>query len=156
MHFLDAWTQLPPLDLFRLVPPAGLLALAAFVPGRRSGRIMAAIVAFFALLLAELGPRWPIGAAWSALWILVAWRVGIRRRAPDQAAPARPGGVESAAVGTLLGLALLALLVAAVARQDLDPDDSRGASYGLFMVCAGLLQLMLRRDESCSVHCTRM
>jgi hypothetical protein len=96
--------------------------------------------------LGEAGPRWPIGVAWTLLWAGVAWRAGAGGRAVRNPVAARPGGVESGTVGLLLGLVLLALLVAAVARQDLSPEDGRRASYGLLVMCLGLLHLMLRRD----------
>jgi hypothetical protein len=48
-------------------------------------------------------------------------------------------------VALMLGLALLALLVAAVARQDMSPEDGRRASYGTAMLGLGLLHLMMRR-----------
>jgi hypothetical protein len=146
VHFLDAWTQTSPFDLARLLLPAGLLALAAFVPGRGTGRVAAAAVAIAVLFLGELGPLVPIGLGWAALWGCVAWRVGRGGSRSSRPFPWHSGGIESGAVGLLLGLALLALLIAAVARQDLPADDGRRASYGLLAVCVGLLQLMLRRD----------
>src|SRR5205085_10988908 len=49
-------------------------------------------------------------------------------------------------VGLMLGVALLALVAAAVARQDLTPVETRSASWGLLLLSLGLLHLMLRRD----------
>jgi hypothetical protein len=46
----------------------------------------------------------------------------------------------------MLGVTLLALLVAAIARQDLPAAEGRAASLGLALLCLGLLHLMLRRD----------
>src|SRR5437773_1502173 len=100
-------------------------------------------MALLVLFLGELGPRWPVGVGWAALWGVVAWNA---RPAPRARARGTPGGTESGVVGLMLGLALLALLLAAVARLDLDAAGSRGASYGVLLLCLGLLHLMLRRD----------
>jgi hypothetical protein len=145
VHFLDSWTELPPLDLLRLLAPVALLAAGGLLPGRRIARLTAIAVALFIPALRELGPWWPWGAAWTALWLGVAWRVGETGPAQRAGRP-RAGGVESGAVGLLLGLVLLALLVAGVARQNLSHADGRLASYGLLVMCLGLLHLMLRRD----------
>ena len=143
MHFLDSWTRLPAADLLRLLTPAALLCLAVFVPTRWIARATAAGMALLVLFLGELGPRWPVGVGWAALWGVVAWNA---RPAPRARARGTPGGTESGVVGLMLGLALLALLLAAVARLDLDAAGSRGASYGVLLLCLGLLHLMLRRD----------
>jgi hypothetical protein len=126
--------------------PAVLLAASAFVPGRRIARGIAATFALFMPFMGEAGPRWPIGAGWALLWAGVAWRAGAGGRAVRNRVAARPGGAESGMVGLLLGLVLLALLVGAVARQGLSPEAGRRASYGLLIMCLGLLHLMLRRD----------
>jgi peptidoglycan/LPS O-acetylase OafA/YrhL len=60
----------------------------------------------------------------------------------------RRGGLESGAVGLLLGVALMLLLIVAVARQNLDEAPTRDSSYALFLVTLGLLHLMLRRHVS--------
>ena len=142
MHFLDSWTRLPAADLLRLLTPAALLSLAVFVPTQWIARASAAGMALMVLFLGELGPRWPVGVGWAALWGVVAWNA---RPAPPKRARGTPGGAESGVVGLMLGLALLALLLAAVARFDLDPAGSRGTSYGVLLLCLGLLHLMLRR-----------
>ncbi|OGF17984.1 MAG: hypothetical protein A2W00_02355 [Candidatus Eisenbacteria bacterium RBG_16_71_46] len=144
MHFLDSWTELSPLDLGRLLLPAACVALCILLPGRRVARIAAAGVALSVLLLREIG-AWPLIAAWSAVWALVAWRAGAATSRTGPASTTRVGGVESGAVGLMLGVALLALLVAAVARQNLSPEDGRRASWGLLVMGLGLLHLMLRR-----------
>ena len=145
MHFLDSWTRLPAADLLRLLTPAALLSLAVFVPTQWIARASAAGMALMVLFLGELGPRWPVGVGWAALWGVVAWNA---RPAPPKRARGTPGGAESGVVGLMLGLALLALLLAAVARLDLDAAGSRGASYGVLLLCLGLLHLMLRRDAT--------
>ena len=145
MHFLDSWTRLPAADLLRLLAPAALLSLAVFVPTQWIARATAAGMALMVLFLGELGPRWPVGVGWAALWGVVAWNA---RPAPPKRARGTPGGAESGVVGLMLGLALLALLLAAVARFDLDPAGSRGTSYGVLLLCLGLLHLMLRRDAT--------
>jgi hypothetical protein len=145
MHFLNAWKDLAPRELLRLSLPVLVLVVALFLPGRRVARVAALLVALAALSLHELGPLWPLRAAWAGLWIIVAWRLG----EPDskrERAMGRPGGIESGTVGLMLGVALLVLLIAAVARQDLSPVDARSVSYGLVVLCLGLLHLMLRRD----------
>ena len=145
MHFLDSWTQLSFFVLARLMFPIAVLAMGVFLPGRRTARVIAILVAIAVLFLGEVGLEPPLRAGWALLWLLVAWRAGSRRwRTPSMAA--RPGGVESAAVGLLIVLALLALLIGAVARQNLSPEFGRRASYGLLFMCVGLLHLMLRRD----------
>jgi hypothetical protein len=55
------------------------------------------------------------------------------------------GGLESGTVGLLLGPALLALLIAGVARLDLDAALTRQCSLGVLLVSLGFLHLMLRR-----------
>lgn len=145
MHFLDSWTGLAPLALARLLLPAALLAITAFLPGRSIARAAALACALFVPLLHELGPGW-LRAAWSLLWLGVAWRVGSGGPTIRSAITPRAGGMESGTVGLMLGLVLLALLVAGIARQNLTPADGRVASYALLMMCVGLLHLMLRRD----------
>jgi hypothetical protein len=145
MHFLDSWTQLSPLVLARLIFPVALLGLAVFLPGRRTARVTATLVAIAVPFLEGIGLAPALRAAWTALWAGVAWRAGSARwRAPNVSS--RFGGMESGLVGLLIVLALIALLVAAVARQDLSPEFGRRASYGLLFMCLGLLHLMLRRD----------
>jgi hypothetical protein len=58
---------------------------------------------------------------------------------------ARLGGLESGTVGLLIGPALLALLLAGVARLDLDASLTRQCSFGMLLVSLGFLHLMLRR-----------
>jgi hypothetical protein len=144
VHFIDSWTELQALDLFRLLLPALLVTATMFVPGRPSSGPAAALVAISVVFLPELGPP-PITFGWVALWLVVAWKVGERGAEGPETQAQRPGGAESGAVGLLLGSALLALLVAGVARQDLAPEDGRRASWGLVMLGLGLLHLMLRR-----------
>lgn len=145
MHFFDAWSELPPFDLVRLVVPLGFLTLGTLLPGGRAARLAALGVAAGIPLLRELAvPAW-MGAGWTALWVFVAWRSGSDpESAPRPLAPTR-SVLESGTVGLLLGLLLLALLVAAVARQDMSPEEGRRASYGAALLGVGLLHLMLRR-----------
>ena len=144
MHFLDAWLGSPPLDLLRSAVPAGLLLLAVLAPGRLTARLAALGVALALPLLPELAaPGW-VTAGWVALWLLVAWWAG--RPASGAAGPgASLGGLESGAIGLALGLALLALVEAGVARLDLDGALTRRASCGVLLIVLGLLHLMLRR-----------
>lgn len=144
MHFLDAWLGLPPAHLIRSVLPAALVALAVFLPGRQSARLAAAGIAVTLPLLPQLALPGALVAGWVALWLLVAWQAG----RPGQRAArtgARLGGLESGTIGLVLGLALLALAEAAVARLDLDVELTRRASGGVLLVGLGLVHLMLRR-----------
>ena len=147
MHFLDSWSQLSPLEFARWMLPAVLLGINVFVPGRPIARVTAVGVALALLMPHGIGLSGALRFAWVMLWLVVAWAVGSGKPAATQQRIARPGGIESGAVGLLLGLALLTLLVVAVARQDLAPPDGRRASFGLLLVCLGLLHLMLRRDS---------
>jgi hypothetical protein len=145
LHFLDAWTSLPPFELLRLLIPAGLLLAAVFVPGRRMARVVALAVA------ATLPGHPDLGAdllpwGWCALWIAVAWGVGVARGPSSTELPPRPGGFESGAVGLLLSLAIVTLLVVAIGRQNLTLDITRRASYAVLLIGAGVLHLLLRRD----------
>lgn len=144
MHFLDSWTELATLDLVRLLAPAALLVITIFLPGRHIARPAAIGVSIAVIFLPELGSPWLI-AGWAAVWLAIGLLVG---RVPANAAitPAtRAGGAESLIIGLLVGLGLLALLTAGVARQDLSPEDGRRASWGLLIMGLGLLHLMLRR-----------
>lgn len=145
MHFLDAWTRLSALDLVRLMLPVSLLAIATFLPGRRVARGAALAVAVVLPTVRELGTGAIGTVAWVLLWIAIAWQAGDPHGQYDRPQVTRQGGVESGMVGLLIGLALLGLLVAAVARQNLSPEDGRRASFGLLLMVLGLLQLMLRR-----------
>ncbi len=145
MHFLDAWAELSAFDLARVLTPLGLLVATTFLPGRALARVAALGVAASLPLLRELGT--PPGATigWVLLWLVLVFLT----HEPDEAAR-RPlaqsrGVVESGAVGLMLGLALGLMLMMAVARQDMSPEETRRASYGAAMLVVGLLHLMLRR-----------
>jgi hypothetical protein len=143
VHFADTWTELSPLDLVRLLAPVALLVLTLFAPGRRAARPATAMVAIAVAFIPELGPPLLV-FAWGLLWLVVAWFVGTPSGDAGET-PRPPGGAESGVVGLGLGVALLALLLAGVARQDLAPEDGRRASWGLLVLGVGLLQLMVRR-----------
>jgi hypothetical protein len=144
VHFLDAWTTLTPFALLRLLIPAGVLLAAVFIPGRPTARLAALVVAASMPGHPDLGagamPWW-----WCGLWVAVAWTSGVGGRA-HSTLPPRPGGLESAAVGLLLSVALVTLLVVAIGRQDLSLDATRRASYALLLIGAGVLHLLIRRD----------
>ena len=76
MHFVDAWVSLPPLDLIRLLLPAGFLVLAVFLPGRGAARLTALGVALCLPLVRELEVPPRLLVAWVGLWILIAWQAG--------------------------------------------------------------------------------
>lgn len=145
MRFLDSWTELSPFDLVRLLLPAGCLIVAAFVPGRRLSRIVALLVAASIPMLRELGVSPWVSAGWVLLWLAVAWQAGLANESASRPLAATRGALEAGAVGLLLALAVLALLIASVARQDLAPEDARRGSLGVLMIGLGLLHLMLRR-----------
>ncbi len=146
MNFLDAWTTLDPLSLARWLAPAACVAPSVVLPGRGVARLAALGVAL-ALPFVPAGAPALVTAAWCALWLAVAWlggRPGAGERSPR---PGRAllGGLESSAAGIAVGLALLGLLVAALARADLGPDADRRAALALLMLGLGLMHLMLRR-----------
>ena len=145
MHFVDAWASLPPLDLIRLLLPAGLLVLAVFLPGRGAARLTALGVALCLPLVRELQVPPALLAAWVALWIVIAWQAGRVTAGARRSLTTRLAGMEPGTVGLLIGLVLLVLLLAAVARQDLAPEEARRASFALLLIDIGLLHLMLRR-----------
>jgi hypothetical protein len=143
VHFTDTWTELGLLDLVRLLAPTVPLIATLLLPGRRVARPAMLVLAAAMAFIPELGP-WPLVAGWVLLLLFVAWQVGLPAAVEGRAKP-RPGGRESGLVGLSLGLALLALLTAGVARQDLAPEDGRRASLGLLLLGLGLLHLMMRR-----------
>jgi hypothetical protein len=144
VHFLDSWTELAAFDLVRLLAPAVLLVITIFLPGRHVARPAALGVAVAVVFLPELGSPWLMGG-WALVWIAIGVLVGRVAPGATDSPVNRAGGAESLVIGLLIGLALLALLTAGVARQDLSPEDGRRASWGLLLLGLGLLHLMLRR-----------
>ncbi len=144
MHFLDAWVALPPLDLLRLAAPAALLLIAVLVPGRVTARLATLGLAVSLPFLRESGASAWVTAGWVLLWLAIAWQAGLPSKRTARSG-ARWGEIESGAVGLLLGSALLALLIAGVARLDLDAAPTRQCSLGVLLVSLGFLHLMLRR-----------
>jgi hypothetical protein len=143
VEFLDCWTELALPDLLRLLAPAAFLAVATLLPGVRVVRLAAIGVAITIPLVEELGvsPRFTV--AWSALWLLIAWATRGQEGAAKRPLAARHGVLEASTVGLLLGVALMTLLIAAVARQALSPEEARRASYGALLIMLGILHLML-------------
>ena len=144
MDLFKLWFGLPPQDLLRLLLPAALLTLATVLPGRGVARIASLGVALALPFLRPLDTPLPITAAWSALWLVVAWQVGLPAPGNAPAPPRRPGAFESGTVGLLVALALLGLMVASLARQDLEPVVGRRVLMGLLLIGIGVLHLMLR------------
>jgi hypothetical protein len=145
VHFIDAWRELATADLLRLLAPLLLVAAATVLPGARVARVAALGIAVVLPGLRELGTSPLVTAGWCVLWLVVAWRgCGTGEGEPAPIAGWR-GVFETGTLGLAVGAALLALLIAAVARQDMSPEDSRRASCGVALVGAGLLHLMLRR-----------
>jgi hypothetical protein len=144
VHFLDAWTTLPRLDLLRFGVPAALLLVAVLAPGRMLARLATLGLALSVPFLRGSGASIWITAGWVLLWLAIAWRAGLPSRRTVRSG-ARLGGIESGTVGLLLGVALLALLIAGVARLDLDDALTRQCSFGVLLVSLGFVHLMLRR-----------
>jgi hypothetical protein len=144
MQLLDSWTALPALDLLRSAVPVCLLLLAVFVPGRTVARLAALGVALSLPFLRELDAPRIVVAGWTLLWLAIAWRTGAASGRAARAG-ARLGGLESGTIGLLLGVALLGLIGAGVVRLELAAEPTRRSSYGVLLVCLGLLHLMLRR-----------
>lgn len=145
MHLLEAWTTLGPVDLARLLALPGAMVVATLLPGRQLARIAALVGAAGVAMLGEMAvPAW-IRVAWPLLWLAIAWQSGLPERPELSPSAPRRRGVEAGAVALPLGIALLALMLAAVWRQTFHPDDARRASLGALLVGLGLLHLMMRR-----------
>jgi hypothetical protein len=147
VHFLDAWVALPRLDLLRFGVPAALLLVAVLAPGRVLARLATLGLALSLPFLRGSGASAWITAGWVLLWLAIAWRAGLPSRRTVRSG-ARLGGLESGTVGLLLGAALLALLIAGVARLDLGDAPTRQCSFGVLLVSIGFLHLMLRRHAA--------
>ncbi len=144
VHFLDAWAALPLPELLRFAVPAALLLVAVLAPGRVPARLTAlGLAAAIPFLPGSGGSAW-VTAGWVLLWLAIAWRAG-RPSWRAGRSGARLGGIESGTVGLLLGASSLALLLAGVARLDLDAAATRQCSFGVLLVSLGFLHLMLRR-----------
>ena len=144
MHFLDAWRELPGIDLIRLAAPLAFMTLAAILPGRRLARVGALGVAGSIPFLRELGAAPPVAAAWAVLWGAIAWLAGDVDEGSRRPISSR-AVFETGLFGFTLALALVALLIAAVARQDMSPEDARRASFGVAFLGLGIAHLVLRR-----------
>ena len=145
MHLLEAWTTLGPLHLARLLALPGAMLVATLLPGRVLARAAALVGAAAVLLLVEMAvPEW-IRGAWVLAWLAIAWQAGLPERPDLPPSPVRRRGFEAGAVALPLGLALLALMLAAVWRQTFQPEDARRASLGALLIGIGLLHLMMRR-----------
>jgi uncharacterized membrane protein YidH (DUF202 family) len=145
MHLLEAWTSLGPFHLARLLALPGAMLVATLLPGRQLARVAALVGAAGVALLSEMAVPWWVRVVWVLLWLGIAWLSGKPDRPEFASTPSRRRGVEAGAVALPLGLALLALMLAAVWRQTFEPDDARRASLGALLVGLGLLHLMMRR-----------
>lgn len=145
MHLLEAWTRLPLHELALLLLLPTVLLLATLLPGGAVARAAAVVGAVAALVLGELAVPWWTRAAWVVTWLAIAWQVGLPDGAGAAPAPPRRRAFEAGAVALPLGLALLALMVAAVWRQVFADRDALRASLGVLLVGLGLLHLMMRR-----------
>jgi len=145
MHLLEAWTTLGPFHLARLLALPGAILVATLLPGRVPARGAALVCAASAMLLDEMAVPWWARATWVVLWLAIAWQAGVPERPDLVPSPPRRRGFEAGAVALPLGLALLALMLAAVWRQTFQPDDARRASLGALLLGLGLLHLMMRR-----------
>ena len=145
MHLLEAWTSLGPFHLARLLALPGAMLVATLLPGRQLARGAALVGAAGVILLVEMAVPWWVRTGWVLLWLAIAWQAGLPERPDQTPPPPRRRAVEAGAVALPLGLALLALMLAAVWRQTFQPDDARRASLGALLVGVGLLHLMMRR-----------
>ncbi len=149
MQFLDAWALLAPADLGRLLGVPLALLVAALLPGRGVLRLAAVAVALLVVRSPELGGPWTVAVGWAALWSIVAWLGGGPSLAPVHGPRSRSRhlrtGFESGVIALPMGAALVVLLLAGLARQQMDPLDARRAAVGALIVGAGVLHLMLRR-----------
>ena len=145
MHLLEAWTSLGPFHLARLLALPGAMLAATLLPGRQLARGAALVGAAGVLFLNEMAVPWWVRGAWVLLWLAIAWQSGLPARADLLSAAPRRRALEAGAVALPLGVAMLALLLAAVWRQTFEPDDARRASLGALLVGLGLLHLMMRR-----------
>jgi len=145
MHFLDAWTVLPPLDLAAHAFPVALMVVVILLPGRHVAIAASLLIALLMLATWDLGPLL-VRVGWCIVWLLVAVLLERPRGPVPASVLPRPGGFESGSVGLPLGAVLLVILVVAIGRQDLQPEFTRRATLGLVLVVAGLVHLMLRRD----------
>jgi hypothetical protein len=145
MHFVDSWTGLPLLRMVMLLAPAAIALVAMLLPGRAVARTASFAVGLVLLPAFDLGPLW-LRFAWMALWVGVGAVSGVKRDASVRDEAPRPGGMESGAVGLMLGAAILVLLIVALGRQDLRPEQTRPAAIGLVLIVIGVAHLMLRRD----------
>jgi hypothetical protein len=142
VQFFDAWLELTVVDLVRVALPLVLALLPVLVPGPRVTWLCSAAMApVTALAMLGRSPTW-VAAGWGLLWLALAFR--LRRTGGRGTAPAA-SGAEPGLVGMGLGLALLAFLVAGIARQDLSESATRLTSSGVALLASGLLHLMLRR-----------
>lgn len=121
--------------------PAAFVIAAVFLPGRRVARVASLGVAA-SVLIAQVFPLWPLGLMWAALWGAIAWAVGLEHGPRGF----RAGGAESGVIGLLIGMALLALLIAGTLRQNLPARETSDVAGGLLLVALGLIHLMLRRN----------
>src|SRR5262249_39370933 len=128
----------------RLLLPAALLTLAIVLPGRGAARAVSLGVALTLPFLRPLDTPAPLTAAWSALWLVVAWQVGLPALADAPPPRRRSGAVESRAVGLLVGAALLLVMVASLARPGLQARVGRRVVMALLLIGLGMLHLMLR------------
>lgn len=103
MHFLESWTELSPFDLIRLLGPPALLTAVAFLPGMRVVRLAALGVALTIPFLRELGASPLLTAAWSALWLVVAWAAGVPEDQARRPRPRAAGGSRRAPWGCCSG-----------------------------------------------------
>jgi uncharacterized membrane protein YidH (DUF202 family) len=145
MHLLEAWTTLGPLHLARLLALPGAILVATLLPGRVLARGASLACALAVGLLDEMAVPWWARGTWVLLWLAIAWQAGLPERADLLPQPARRRGFEAGAVALPLGIALLALMLAAVWRQTFQADDARRASLGALLLGLGLLHLMMRR-----------
>jgi hypothetical protein len=145
MHLLDAWSAESFGHSLRLLGIPLAVLLATLLPGRGVARLAAIAVAACVAMLGELDASFIVRSGWVVLWLMVAGWAGSEARDGAPPAAAHRGGFESGVLALPLGLALMALLLAAVSRQSFSLLDARRATLGALVLGAGLLHLMMRR-----------
>ena len=115
------------------------------IPGRVVARIAAIGITAAIPFLRELALPFPLAVGWIALWLGIAVLAGRPETARPPSRERRTAGVEPGTVGLLVGGALLAVMLAALARQGLPAEPTRGATLGMTLLGLGLVHLMVRR-----------
>jgi hypothetical protein len=146
VHFLDAWLDLSGFELGRLTALIVVCAAPVFVRGAKAASLAAKILALLVPLVLLARAPIALAAGWGLLWLAAGVR--FQRERPVEADTPGAAGFESAAVALGLGLALVALLIAGVARQNLSAHATRITATAVTLLGLGIMHLMLRRHAA--------